>query len=92
MTTELLEMGFSQGFPFVSIFRKDISATSCIIVNTCYMLNRDDVFEDTCFLGHKFGIKVILLNLPESEHKILHDKKEALKFIEKLNQHGQKKQ
>lgn len=83
MTTELLKMGFSQGFPFVSIFRKINSETSCIIVNTCYLLKKGDVFEDSCFSGYKFGIKVIVLNLPESEHKIFHDKQEALKFIHK---------
>lgn len=78
-TNELERIGFTQGFPFVDHFRKEISKNSCIKVHTCYFLQRKDIVEDE-YCGSIF-IKVIKINLPKSETKIFHKFENALKYI-----------
>lgn len=77
--TEILERnGFIQGFPFVSNYRKQTSEISCIIIDTCYVLQKKDKIEDSG-IGN-IAIKVKKINLPLSEEKIFHNFSSALQY------------
>ena len=81
MIDQLVELGFIQGFPFVDCFRKSLSETHQIIVETCFNINKNKT-EDMQ-IG-SLGIKITEINLPNKEQKIYSQSKNAINFIHKL--------
>jgi hypothetical protein len=75
MTTELLNIGFEQKFPFVPFFYKDD-----IQVKTDYRPTKNDVIEDTS--GHcMFCNKITVFDLPNAKSYCFKSDENALKFI-----------
>lgn len=79
MNDLLKQNGFLQLFPCLQHFRKEISETELIQVNTCYLPKRNDIIEDET--GRAIYIKVTKINLPSSESKVFHKPENALSYI-----------
>ncbi len=82
--SEIFEInGFTQSFPNVAHFRKDISETCSIHVNSLYCPQRKDVIEDK--INSVFCFKVTVVNLPKQDIKIFGKIENALIYINTIN-------
>lgn len=75
---DLEEIGFMNRLPFFNLYRKYLSDTECIIIDSCYRLRKKDVVEDGEF-GFVY-FRVTKINLPKQESKIFQKLENALNY------------